>query len=608
MIRDHVLTVLAGALDHPDGSSIEPALRRIDPLLRGVVRRRIALAQAAAERLAPEGPEPHRDRLAFLLAQAGAPTSSPDDVAAIEAETRAAREGFRPARTRWWLTFVVLAAVTAASLSVIFLRGRNARFDATSAPLGQALAVDVPELLVLLDRTAVMPQSVAPGAVDAVKARAMGRVKKAAGGDAAEALSRLMDASCALSSAGLDATSEMKNDLFGAVQRLDATLERSAAPYYVDATFLSASPPPRLQPVVFSFYVEKDRVSQANGTDIRSLHVWRLDRLNFTQSYLGYTRPNAPVALVLLDQIEEELVGYLLPALPEGEGLVLGDENALDDEAPWQTSLYGRAAAVARRELFATTGADRDKVAEIGRLLARRRALVKKWRASVAGLGMRLRIPQRLIPEADYAKELDVRVPRAELYEWDELHEKLMQKDLQNAFLRLRDRYAGSVERHEVQHRIDGTLGLVPVPAPLAKTLGMDNPLDAPEGSLAARSREELSAYLAQLAEGEGSAALDLVLLSRFLFAPHGAPLAYAYAALLTLTEISRELGIPFDAPITSRGTVVRENAATRLLAVLDRPPSEIRAAAGKTWERLYERKLLDVEPKSERSYPAWRH
>ena len=76
-----------------------------------------------------------------------------------------------------------------------------------------------------------------------------------------------------------------------------------------------------------TYYVEREALVVSGDRSVRAIHLWRLDDLNLREGYLGYTRPSTPAALVLLDQIESDLVRYVLPALPPGEQMLLVDER-----------------------------------------------------------------------------------------------------------------------------------------------------------------------------------------------------------------------------------------------------------------------------------------
>ena len=222
----------------------------------------------------------------------------------------------------------------------------------------------------------------------------------------------------------------------------------------------------------------------------------------------------------------------------------------------------------------------------MGRLLARRRALTRRWQRTLAELGSELRVPERLLPEVKYSRELAHRVPRAELYEWDAIHRELRRPDRLAAFLRLRELYTLNVQRHEVEHRLDYARGLVPVPERLAAALGLDNPLDAPEGGLAARARQELRAYLAEIVAAPHSPLLGLVLLGRHLFAEGSRGGAYWYAARVLFVALAEELGV---AAAAGPGERVRpEDCARVFLAVLARDDATLRGALERVQARTF--------------------
>src|SRR5262249_35679308 len=160
-------------------------------------------------------------------------------------------------------------------------------------------------------------------------------------------------------------------------------------------------------------------------------------------------------------------------ALPEGESMELVDDESRLRPEPWVTDVERRAAGVLRKH-YALLGSD-PAVARVGQLLARRRALVKKWAASLSGQGLPFNVPERLLPEGDYAKELEIRITRENLREWDALHEELLGREVLTAFGRLRDHYTLSIERHEAQHRYDFSRGFIPLPELVARLVGSEN-------------------------------------------------------------------------------------------------------------------------------------
>jgi hypothetical protein len=245
-------------------------------------------------------------------------------------------------------------------------------------------------------------------------------------------------------------------------------------------------------------------------------------------------------------------------------------------------------------------------VERVGRLLARRRALVKKWRASLSGQGIELHVPERLVPEGDYAKALEIRITRANLREWDELHDDLLSRETLAGFAKLRDRYTLSIERHEAQHRFDYSRGFSPLPDLVARMLGIENPLDAPEGGFAASVRNEYSAYLAELGTGPDSPLLDMTLMTRLALSRLSLGTSHARAAVACLLSVGRELGIDPE-PYFERG-MRRRDVADLFLALASHPPDRIRSAAVASYAKSFGMPLPAVTSRTVSDNPTWRH
>ncbi len=589
MIRAHTLDALARV---GRGDDAAPAVRANDPVVAWLSRRRAHRALFAAEQATRSNDARHVARLAFLRVAGAAADVSPDDLDAVR-RAFAAAGGEAPALPPGgpWLTVgivVTLLAVCAGGWAVSWLRRP---FDPHRDALGQALGDELPSYLIAIGRNPSAP----PPHVQSSARRALGA-------DGAHALDALF-----ASIRGVAQDPPATDPFFAAAGTLDASLARAGAPYFVDADVLAAREHTRA--MVYSFYVEREReaTSHSPSPPVRVLFVWRLDTLNVTQPFLGYTHPRASVALVLFDQIEEELIDRVLPSLHRGEPMDLVDAESADAAIPWQRDLQARASDIVA-ESFAGD-ADAAALARMGDLIARRRAIVRKWKAELPLVGVSLVPPRRLVPEVDYAAELRHRAPKATLDEWDDVHDELLRPASIATFERLRDRFARSTERHEVQHRIDYARGLVPVPARIAERLGLDDTLAAPPGSYAARCRDETSAYLAQVAEEEGSPALTLLLLSRFLFDRHEWGTAYSCASLAVFDMLSPALGVPgAEGPLVRGGGVLREELARRVIDITGRRAEDIRDAARKTWEEAYAATLPKVTVREVVRHAAWRH
>jgi hypothetical protein len=174
------------------------------------------------------------------------------------------------------------------------------------------------------------------------------------------------------------------------------------------------------------------------------------------------------------------------------------------------------------------------------------------------------------------------RVGRTELREWDELHAALLEPALLNAFETIRDSYVASVERHEVQHRLDYARDTIELPAAIAEPLGAENVLAIAPDSFAARTRDELSAHLAALAQAPGSPLLELLLFARHMFSPAG---PYTSAAFIAFRGLGEELGIDVQGLVGNR--ITPPEATQLLLLIAKKPDSEVRRAANDYYHRV---------------------
>jgi hypothetical protein len=473
-------------------------------------------------------------------------------------------------------------------------------FDPRASVAGTLFAEALPRFVVALGRADSR-------AAERARAEATGDAAQAALGQKAAAnLMSVLSAADALAAAKSAEQAHVARDGFvAAAASLNRNLAARDLPYFLDSDALLQSG--RVAPLLTTYYVEREAVVTTGRMEVRAVHLWRLDNLKLREGYLGYTRPSTPAALVLLDQIESDLVRYVLPALPRGEVMLLVDQQTELAAPEWAVRLALHAASVVRRHYAMLPDDGLAELQHVAELLARRRALVRRWRTSIAELGHRLRIPERLSPEAEFAGELELRVPPAELREWNELHEQLLEPESVAAFERVRDRYVASVERHEVQHRIDYARGLIPVPPVLADRLGVENPLDAPQTTLAGRARDELSAYLAAIGSAEHSPLLDLVLLSRFLFDEGNLGGPYSYAALAAYEGIAQELGIEAGALIGD-GPLERPRVAQLFERITTCSAEELRAAAARFYARCFGQPVPTVQRQREIVRAPWRH
>ncbi|MEZ4222708.1 MAG: hypothetical protein R3B13_17330 [Polyangiaceae bacterium] len=541
--------------------------------------------------------EVHQMRVAYFDLAGKEIDADLDDVAAVAAEYASASQTQRAPRTGPWLTLLLSALTVIVAIasvgSWLWLRP----FDPAKTAAGRVFAHDVPDFVVALSQSD-------PAKLADARSRATGASARAAlGAPVVEKLDALLAASEAFRNA--PAEEQAKNDFLLATAGVNRELREAGKPYFLDADYLGSTT--SVTPILLGFYVQRERGVTSAGKEERVVHLWRLDRLNKNQHYYGYTRSSTPAAIVLLDQIESDLVRDVLPALPDGEVMQLVDEETALSEEKWVAEVNARGAKLVRDYFAQAPAVHDDAVVTVARLLARRRALVAKWRRELAGLGHILVVPERLVPEADYAEELSLRVPRAGLLEWNELHDELLTKDKLAAFERLRDHYVASVERHEVQHRLDYRRDLVPVPPVLVELLGVENPLGALPASRPARARDELSAFLASVIDAGPSPALELALMARHIFHKSSLGNAYSYAVLAAFIGIAKELGIDPQTHL-GKGSIRRARVGKLFLALSERPAAEVRKAAARFYATSYGQALPAVQQTSSRDNPSWRH
>ncbi len=593
-----VASALARGATRGSWVAAREALAPLEPLTRLRALWRLRRVLRRAQELTSSADPSHELRVAALLSLEKRPESDVDDQAAIAAELQALELVAVP-KQKPWPTLGAVAAVALLVGAGFTLKSLLAPFDPELTPAGHALGEGLAGYVVALGRS---PERRVE-ALAAARAKALGPEARAALGDGGfTRLEQLLARAERVANARGEATLNADRDAFFlAANDFGAELAKQGLPYFVDAEVLLQRD--GALPLLLVSYTEREVEVRFGDRRVRALYLWRLDRLRVNWPALGYTRPRTPAALILLDQLEHDLVGYVLPALPEKERVELVDEQTRLREEPWVAEIETRAAELLRRH-YGKALAD-PETSEVARLLARRRALLVKFQQNLSGQGRTLVPPRRLVPEYDYAEDLARRISRQNLREWDSLHGALLSPRLLEQFEELRDRYALSVERHEVQHRLDFMQGFAPVPERLASLVGLENRLDAPEGSLGAGARHELSAYLAELADGPDSPLLALVLMSRIVLnrGALGGPHSYAVAALLI--SLAEELGI--DVSRFER-RIEREALGRLMLEIGARPEREIRGAAERCYAELFGAPLQKSGERQVSEHAKWRH
>ncbi len=634
MIDDAVLAALARALELGGGvEDARAALRRADPLIRGAATRRLRAAHAEALLATHVKEGPHGLRLAYLLvARALPPPRVCDDVAAVEAAYAAAARPAHPGR--WWASALLalgVVAVGSAGALALVREGRTALPHAAVSPqpaplaerpargafaiggvpapvpgderIARAFGADVPAYLIALDRRTEARRAgedvaAAEAEMRDARARALApEVREALGGDAAEALSALLDAARRAADQGTGAAAATDgggaDDSFvSAVAGLDDALAAAGIGYFADGDVISDVESGRRLVVCYTYRVARVERFAAGDKTVVSLHLRRLDKLNWSHALLGFTRPTLRFAAVLLDKLDEQVIGLIAPGLAPGAAVQLFDPEATAAE---RAAVEARAGELVRAEYGAAPGLDEDAARRLGKLLGRRRALFAGWEKLAAARGMALVAPPTLRLPEGFAGSLSDLVPREDLLDLMEIDTALDDRTREDAFATLVGALAASVERHEVQHRLDA-LGPNPPPMPAALE-ALVGPLEVGgrERRPAATARAELSAYLAELARDPLAPRVGLTQIARFLFDRrlHGSP--ECYAALVILEGLSEGLGGGTPPPILHDRKVDRRAAADVYLALTALPPERLREGARALWEKLFGVPLVEL-------------
>ncbi len=401
-------------------------------------------------------------------------------------------------------------------------------------------------------------------------------------------------------------------EVYAKTRDVNRAFAKLGQPFYLDARHYQRAP------LLYAFYKEREDEGRAPGfAGERVVFLWRLDHLNISKAALGYTHREADAALVLYDQVEELLIQDVLPALAEGEKVDLVDAPSRDPKKAWQDDIENRAARMVR-ESFAGA-ADHDKLVALGTLLARRRAIVKKWQGDLALQGKRLREPTRLLPEADYVKELWLMVPTNSRREWEEVHEALASKAVLAIFESLRDRFADNVARHELQHRFDGQktpdcnavspCAALDIPAAVKHRVGPRDETPVTLGSMPGRVRNETSAYLAEMARPGGMPKMTILGLLRTVLDREAWGDVYCNTTLVLLDVLGAQLGLADESmPLVIQGAVQRASVASLVTLLFARSDDDLRKAAAEKWRELYGYEVPSATMKLVSQEKRWRH
>lgn len=494
-------------------------------------------------------------------------------------------------------SLTLMASILVVTLAVVGLRAATRPFDAATTRTGRALSQEFGR------HVADIANGKKPSS-----ASEMSRVFPS--GSLAPSVARAMQS---LFDAQLVAAGDPKGGpaLHAKTRDVNRAFAAINEPWYLDARIY------RDAPLLYAFYREREDEGTAAGYDPeRVVFLWRVDHLNISKAALGYTHREAAAAMVLYDQIEENLIRFVLPALAEGEKVELVDAASRDPKQAWQEDIETRAARMVR-ESFAGAG-NHDALVELGKLLAERRAIVRSWNNELAMQNRKLHVPTRLIPEGDYEEELRHLVPTQSRHRWEDVHDTLRSARVMSTFEALRDRFADDVMRHELQHRFDAQrtkscqagvpCETLSIPEAVTRRVGPATDTAVALGSLPDRIRTETSAYLAEMASG-GLPKMTLLGLLPMVLDREAWGDVYCNTMIVLLDVLAAELGLVDEAmPLVRGGAVQRASVSSLVVILFSKSDEELRRAASHQWHELFGGELPVVRTTPITRAKRWRH
>lgn len=583
---------------------------------------RVALLQAAWLIAAGKASFVNRPSVAAVLMTEGSAAAQIARRAELTSAFWSAQASQRQPSSRRWLPIAIASALVLGLILLVVLGVFSTRPDEPEpAPTAwtdlthldkdreTAWIEAISDWVVSLDRlTRLLAegslQSSLREARDNLEAHEKAIIELAVGPDGAPLPSSILEATTAALEAGRAATAagddwEAREDAFAeAVRRWNRALREQRLGYFFDA--YAALYPGRGEVGLFAFRVEAapryrhtDPDTASSPTHIDALHLRRIDRLNLVQFLLGYTSRRMDVAVVLLDKLEHQLATRLGPALVPSASMPL----ELDDDTPLASAIKTRAGQLVREAFYAAFPNENQALTELGELLQRRDALFTRVNNRLAPRGISMRVPERLEIAPDYLDQLERVAAPGDRAELADLQDRLTAPSMRRLFSRLLMRHASSVERHEVQHRLDYADPEFAVPSALLGAMGVSDTEDNRKKTSIERASAELSAYAAELARDPGWVMVNLALLTEHLYDGSGG--AEGWSAILILDGLADLTGV-YAAPNAPRRLLDSlplgpDDVAPVHLALMAVRPDALSSAAAALWQRWYGRPLATI-------------
>jgi hypothetical protein len=592
MLRVRLLHVLDRLLSGEAAHRAE-ALGSLDPISRPFVALALdrALSRAAGWTSVEE--PMHRYRLAFVAAAGQRPPTVPDDEAAVRHLVDGLRAD-RPGPPRAWVPSVALlglVAVVGAAAALAFqdrrLEPLHEELSPTAAAYAQGgRAPPGSEAARRFLSTTLPAYAAAPD--DARRAAAEAEGRRALGETLAPALAALLFEAQVVGAPDRPLDGETAEGFLETVAAFNDALGRADLPYFTDVA------PGRRGLALRVYEVRRVSLYRSGDRPLRALRLRRMAGSPPSPPALGYTRRQSRAGLVLLERVEDHLVDYILPALAPGARVPLVDPR-LRGRA-WVRELEEVAAAALRDELEGTIG---PAALDLGTLLAERQEVLLTWSRRFGRSGLVIRPPRGYAFEAAAYRGLQGAVPRSEWRALVRVERRLAEDAPRVAYRTLETRLVESVERHELQHRLDFEADVpLPMPPALEARTGPAE-VDGREVPRASRARYELSAYVAELARAEVLPKTRLLLLATFLLDRRLWSEAEAEAMVTLFEALAAALHVETQ-PLVEDRRVMRRRVDRLLRVLLEQDPEALRRGAADAWHALFGRALPPLIPSAD--------
>lgn len=606
VVRRQVGAVLAVGIAAEDDDAARAAIRRVDWILRGRVKRAMEVALVDAALVCDEAgmAKPSIVHVMRVAALAVARRSVPrervadvDGVAAAYASVTAPAVSSRPVVTAVVAVLVVALSVGGVVAVKRAMKTPSRTYARVLPPASAKAYVDGgaplhdPEIDALLDG----PLADLVVSIDRVRSgRGRGDGPSldslrepapvvARGGELAAAWRTLIDVLGDVR-ADREEPREAEPHLRLAAKQLSDAFAAGGLGYYIEGRFSGS------HAVVQSYQVELVGIVVANGAPHRVLEIRRLDHLNMRMALLGmHAEDSDPV--LMMDQIDEEVASRLLPALGAELPYPLGDDRWMN--TPASRAVVKAVTDAVHRELADALGEDMPAAIQIATLLRRRTDLLDHWRDAVRARGVTFGATEELFVSPTLVDSLGTLISSIDRERLDEIETELAELEAPRIAWRMHDLVAATVRRHEAQHGLDAErIALHQVeqryPQLVENLVGRAADDDGKPIAFARAVRHELSAYLSQIANDPVTPQLALWNLARHAFAVHRHGTAESIVACVIIDGLVRNLHVQGGGPAIEYGHINRGELGKSAIVLASQPAPAVRAAASALWNELY--------------------